>query len=549
MHIDDQKYSRNGKNYRRVLLRNSYRVNGKVRHDTVASLTKCTDEEIRALKLALKHKGNLSQLKNIQQELQTQQGLCVGAVWLLKQTAKKLGVLKALGNSRESKLVQWLVMAAMIEQGSRLSATRLARRHAVCDILGIEKGFNEDDLYVAMDWLEDKQIEIEDNLFKFRYGAKCPNFYLYDVTSSYFEGQQNELANYGYNRDKKQGKMQIVIGLMTDDDGHPISIEVFQGNTQDPKTVSSQIQKVAERFGAKEVTLVGDRGMIKRAQIDELNNEYKFNYITAITKPQIEKLINKEVMQLDLFNEQLVEVEDGEVRYVLHRNPVRAQEIEATRQSKLDCLKKLLEKENKYLEEHLKARPSVAEKHVINKANQLKLSQWVIIRTNDRTIEFDIDTSKKEELSQLDGCYAIKTDLKKDVIDPEKIHACYKGLSVVENAFRTMKTALLEMRPIFVRRADRTRAHVFIIMLAHMIEHQLRKDWRDIDVTVGEGIMELASVCSIKIKTKDGIEYQTIPEPRELGETLLKSAKITLPTAIPTVNAVVDTRKKLTSER
>ncbi len=549
MHIDDQKYSRNGKNYRRVLLRNSYRVDGKVCHDTVASLTKCTDEEISALKLALKHKGNLSQLKNIQQELQTQQGPCVGAVWLLKQAAKKLGILKALGNSRESKLVQWLIMAALIEQGSRLSATRLARRHAVCDILGIEKGFNEDDLYGAMDWLEGKQAEIEDDLFKFRYGAKCPNFYLYDVTSSYFEGQQNELANYGYNRDKKQGKMQIVIGLMTDDDGHPISIEVFQGNTQDPKTVSSQIKKVAERFGAKEVTLVGDRGMIKRAQIEELNNEYKFNYITAITKAQIEKLIREEVMQLDLFDEQLVEVEDQDVRYVLHRNPVRAQEIEATRQSKLDRLKKLLEKENKYLEEHLKAKPSVAEKHVINKASQLKVSQWVIIRTNDRTIELDIDTTKKEELSQLDGCYAIKTDLKKDVIDPEKIRARYKGLSVVENAFRTMKTALLEMRPIFVRRADRTRAHVFIIMLAHMIEHQLRKDWRGIDVTVEEGIIELASVCSIKIKTKDGVEYQTIPEPRELGKTLLQAAKITLPTALPSGGAIVDTRKKLTSER
>ena len=549
MHIDDQKYSRNGKNYRRVLLRNSYRVDGKVCHDTVASLTKCTDEEISALKLALKHKGNLSQLKNIQQELQTQQGPCVGAVWLLKQAAKKLGILKALGNSRESKLVQWLIMAALIEQGSRLSATRLARRHAVCDVLGIEKGFNEDDLYGAMDWLEGKQTEIEDNLFKFRYGTKCPNFYLYDVTSSYFEGQQNELADYGYNRDKKQGKMQIVIGLMTDDDGHPISIEVFQGNTQDPKTVSSQIKKVAERFGAKEVTLVGDRGMIKKAQIEELNNEYKFNYITAITKAQIEKLIREEVMQLDLFDEQLVEVEDQDVRYVLHRNPVRAQEIEDTRQSKLDRLKKLIEKENKYLEEHLKAKPSVAEKHAINKANQLKLNQWVAITTNDRTIEFKIDTEKKEELSRLDGCYAIKTDLKKDVIDPEKIRARYKGLSVVENAFRTMKTALLEMRPIFVRRANRTRAHVFIIMLAHMIEHQLRKDWRDIDVTVEEGISELASVCSIKIKTKDGIEYQTIPNPREIGENLLKAAKITLPTALPTVNAVVDTRKKLTSER
>ena len=322
MHIDDQKYSRNGKQYRRVLLRNSYRVDGKVRHDTVASLSKCTDEEIDALKLALKNKGDLSQLKNIQQELQTEQGLCMGAVWLLREMVRKLGILKVLGESRNAKLIQWLIMASLIEQGSRLSATRLAKRHAVCDILGLEKGFNEEDLYNAMDWLEGKQAEIEDKLFKFRYGTECPTFYLYDVTSSYFEGQENELADYGYNRDKKKGKMQIVIGLMTDDDGHPLSVEVFQGNTSDPKTVSNQIKKMGERFGAKKVTLVGDRGMIKRAQMEELNDAYQFNYITAISKPQIEKLIKKEVIQLDLFDEKLVEIEDEGVRYILKRNPV-----------------------------------------------------------------------------------------------------------------------------------------------------------------------------------------------------------------------------------
>ena len=214
-----------------------------------------------------------------------------------------------------------------------------------------------------------------------------------------------------------------------------------------------------------------------------------------------------------------------------------------------DRLKRLIDKENKYLEDHPKAAPSVAEKHVINKASQLKLSQWVTIITSDRIITFEIDETKKEELSRLDGCYALKTDLKKDTISAEKVHDRYKGLAVVENAFRTMKTALLEMRPIFVRKADRTRAHVFIIMLAHMIEHQLRKDWRNIDATVGEGIMELASICSIKIKTKEGVEYQVIPKPRKFGETLLKEAEVNLPTAFPVGNAVVDTRKKLTSER
>lgn len=550
MHIDDQKYSRKGKTYRRVLLRNSYRVDGKVRHDTIASLSKCSDEEIGALKIALKHKGNLTHLKNIQEEVETEQGLCVGAVWLLNQIAKKLGITKALGYSRESGLAQWLILSCLIEQGSRLSATRLAKRHAACDILGIEKGFNEDDLYEAMDWLESKQIEIEDRLFKKRYGNKTPSFYLYDVTSSYFEGRQNELADYGYNRDKKQGKMQIVIGLMTDDDGHPISVEVFQGNTQDPQTVGNQIKKMSERFGAKEVTLIGDRGMIKKAQIEELNNNsHKLNYITAITKPQVEKLIKEGVMQYELFDEDLVEIESENVRYLLRKNPIRAQEIENTRLSKIERLKTLITKENKYLEEHQKAKPTVAEKRVIAKSNRLKLNKVVTITTSNRIIKFEINTEELIKISRLDGCYVIKTDLKKEIISSEKVHARYKGLSVVENAFRTMKTALLEMRPIYVRKADRTKAHVFIIMLAYMIEHQLRNYWRDIDITVGEGISELASICSIKIKTKNGISYQTIPKPRELGNILLKAARIGLPTAIPTIDAIVDTRKKLVSEK
>jgi hypothetical protein len=251
MHIDDQTYTHKGKTYRRVLLRNSYRVNGKVHHDTIASLCKCTEAEINAIKMALKYKDNLAALVDIRKNLKTEQGQSVGATWLLSQVAKKLGITKILGDSKNAKLILWLIIATLIEQGSRLSATRLAIRHAACDILKIEKGFSEDELYSAMDWLEKNQANIETRLFKYRYRKKAPSFYLYDVTSSYFEGQQNELANFGYNRDKKSGKKQIVIGLMTDDEGKPITIEVFEGNTQDPKTVSNQIKKIAERLGLK----------------------------------------------------------------------------------------------------------------------------------------------------------------------------------------------------------------------------------------------------------------------------------------------------------
>ena len=550
MHIDDQTYISKGKTYRRVLLRDSRRVNGKVCHNTIASLTKCSDEEINALKLALKHKGGLGELKNIQQDLTIEQGLCIGGVWVLDQLAKQLGIKKTLGSCKQAKLILWLIFSTLIEQGSRLSAVRLAKRHAACDVLGIEDGFNEDDLYVAMDWLEGKQKKIEDQLFKFRYGDKTPHFYLYDVTSSYFEGQQNELAAFGYNRDKKQGKMQLVIGLMTDDDGNPIAIEVFEGNTQDPKTVSNQIEKIANRFGVKKVTLVGDRGMIKSQQIKELNETHQFNYITAISKAQIEKLIKDGVMQYGLFDKEIVEIEHENIRYVIRRNPVRAEEIENTRQSKFARLNGLLDKKNEYLKAHQGAKIAVAEKAVINQAKRLKINGWIVVEadTDKRSIKVETDEARKKAASKFDGCYAIKTDLPTNEISTATIHDRYKGLAVVENAFRTMKTAFLEMRPIYVRKAERTRAHVFIVMLAYMIEHQLRKDWRDIDITVQEGIAELSSISSIKINTNN-ISYQTIPKPRNIGKTLLEKSGISLPTAIPITKAFVYTRKSLVSER
>ncbi len=186
MFIDDATFTRNGK---------TYRFNGQVCHDTLANLSHCSDDEIRAIKLALKHKGQLTHVGDLREEVGTRQGLAVGAVWVLHQLAKRLGVVKALGQSRTAKLALWLVLASVIAQGSRLSAVRLAQQHAVCDLLGLE-AFNEDDLYQAMDWLDEQQPAMEEALFTHRYATagQAPTLYLYDVTSSYLEGDQNELG-------------------------------------------------------------------------------------------------------------------------------------------------------------------------------------------------------------------------------------------------------------------------------------------------------------------------------------------------------------------
>jgi transposase len=549
MFIDDATLTRNGKPYRRVLLRNSYRVNGHVRHDTLANLSHCSDEEIRAIKLALKYKGQLSPVGNLREEIGTRQGLAVGAVWVLHQLAKRLGLVKALGQGRTATLALWLVLANVIAPGSRLSAVRLAQQHAVCDLLALE-AFNEDDLYQALDWLAEQQPAIEETLFAHRYASagQAPVLYLYDVTSSYLEGDQNELGEYGYNRDGKKGKKQIVIGLLTDEEGWPITGEVFAGNTQDPKTFKAQINKLVQRFGVKQVTLVGDRGMIKTTQISDLKEE-GFHYLTAITKPQIEALLKTDSLQWSMFDDDLVEVTTEEVRYIARRNPQRAEELAAVRRSKRARLEKYLAEKNAYLAEHPRARVETALKQAHAKAERLKIQAWATLTVAARCLALTVDEDTQRAAARLDGCYVIKTDLSPEVASSATAHARYKGLAELEYAFRTMKTTLLEMRGIFVRKATRTRAHVFVIMLAYLLAYQLRRLWQEVELTVEEGIAELASICALELTLPNQAACQVIPEPRPLGKRLLEKAGITLPDAIPHKGITVVTRKKLVPQR
>src|SRR5947207_3036352 len=275
MYVDTSHITRGSKTYTRHLLRESYRAHGKVLHRTIANLSHCSEAEIAALRLALRHKEDLEHLGTIQDAITLKQGLSFGAVWTVYHVARRLGIEKALSTTRAGKLALWQVMARVIDQGSRLSAVRLAMAHAACDVLGLGP-FDEDALYENLDWLASAQAAIEDRLFAQRTQTKSVNLFLYDVTSSYLEGTHNALAAFGYNRDGKKGKMQIVIGLLCDEDGHPVSIEVFPGNTQDPRTFAAQLEKVKSRFGVQEITFVGDRGMIKGQQVDDLS-KYGFH--------------------------------------------------------------------------------------------------------------------------------------------------------------------------------------------------------------------------------------------------------------------------------
>jgi len=550
MHVVENKSSsrKSKKIYQSILLRESYRENGKVKKRTIANLSHCKPEEIAAIKLALKHKDNLSELGSLKEVVTLQEGLSVGAIWTVYQIAKRIGIERALGTTTfAGKLSMWQVIARVIDQGSRLSAVRLAQVHAACDVLDIGRGFDENDLYDNLRWLADNQQRIEKALFSVRRGGKEPEIFLYDVTSSYLEGTKNFFGEYGYNRDGKKGKQQIVIGLLCDEFGDPVSAEVFAGNIQDTQTFASQVRKAAERFGCKRVTLVGDRGMIKSSQIEDLPEG--FHYITAITKPQIDSLIKRGVIQMGLFDENICEVEDDGVRYILRRNPIRVEEIKASRISKLNSVERLVKKKNLYLGEHAGAKVETAIKDVSKKINHLKIDKWLTVRSQERRLRLEIDNKALDEASLLDGCYVIKTDLPKELIDKEIIHDRYKDLTEVEKAFRTCKTDFLEVRPVFVQSEKSTQGHVFVVMLAYMIVRILRGAWKEFDLTVEEGLKQLSTLCSTEIKVKKQGSCLQIPRPREKSRQLLKALDIRMPTVLSHRKVRVVTRKKLPERR
>jgi hypothetical protein len=553
MYVDISTVHRNGKSYTRALLRESYRDAGKVKHRTIANISHCRPEEIEALRLALRHKADLPGMLTAPAAGEAtaapelKQGLSVGAVWLLSQAARELGITAALGSDRQGKLALWQVIARCLDQGSRLSAVRLAGQHAAGAILGLT-AFDEDDLYANLNWLAENQEGIEKHLAS-RQPETSKDIFLYDVTSTYLEGTQNAFAAFGYNRDRKQGKRQIVIGLLCNGEGTPLSIEVFPGNTSDMKTFSSQVRKAAARFGAERVTFVGDRGMIKAPQIAELGAA-GFHYITAITKAQIETLLNSGVIQMSLFDMPLAEVQDADgVRYILRRNPVRAAELAASRQDKLTALTEAVAAANAYLREHPRAKAEVQLRACQSRAAKLRIGSLLTLALEGRLIVMTKDPDAAAKAARFDGCYVLRTDLPPEAAAKQTVHDRYRDLAQVEQAFRDSKLSHLEVRPVYVRNQARTRGHALVVMLAYHIVRHLRQCWQSIDGTVQEGLDALATLTSIEVRIAGGVSYIQIPSPRHGLSRLFEAAGISVPAALPFPPAAVSTRRKLPAKR
>ena len=540
--------SSNGKVYESIYLRESYRDGPHVRKRNIANLTHCDPQEIAAIELALRCKGNLAALGSLDQ-IRLGQGPSVGAVWVVSEVARRLGLPKALGPGFAGQLALWQVLARVLDQGSRLSAVRLAQVHAAAAVLGLQRGFDENDLYANLGWLSEQQERIENRLFAARgRGTEKPQLFLYDVTSSYLEGQDNAYGAYGYNREGKKGKKQIVIGLLCDPQGEPVSTDVFRGNTQDPQTFAAQVNKASQRFGCERVTFVGDRGMIKSGQVEDLAR-VGFHYITAITKPQIEALLQSGVLQMELFAAQLCEVEHEGRRYVLRRNPLRAEQLAASRADKQASVERVQQQFERYLADHPRAKVATAEKAVRAKIVQLKLQNWLQVGIEGRSLKLIVDQAALQEASRLDGCYVLKTDLPESAASKDVVHARYKDLAQVEQAFRTCKTAHLETRPLYVRTAEHTRGHVLVVMLAYLIRRELSRAWTSLDLTVEEGLHQLQTLCSTELQVEGGGSCLRIPTPDGACRSLLEALNLRLPEALPRSDVPVVTRKKLPGRR
>ena len=416
-------------------------------------------------------------------------GPAYGPLAALLGLAREVGIDKALGNGRKAKLALFLVLARVAHRGSRLSSVRWAATQAVHEVLGLDD-FDENDLYEALDWLDTQQERIEKRLApRVEEGA----VFLYDVTSSYLEGQQNELAAPGYNRDGKRYKKQIVAGLLTDVHGDPVAVQLYRGNTSDPDTVGDQVEKLAQRFGAKEVVLVGDRGMIK-AKGRRLLADRGFRYITSMTDPEIRKALASGDLQLDLFDEEVVEVVAGDRRHILRRNSAMTERTRSRRADQLARVQAKVDERNARVLASRRADPDVSLRSANKWLKTYKLHKYVRAELHDRVVHLVVDQEAKANLEALDGCYVVITDVPAEYASAQEIWDRYGNLQRVERDFRTMKTSGLELRPIYLRKANRTRAHAFVTMLALKLTRELERRVAPLGLTWKDALDRLLAV-------------------------------------------------------
>jgi hypothetical protein len=483
MHIESVP---NRKSHPTILLRESYRADGKVRKRTIANLTHWPEQLVEGLRTLLR--GGVA-VARAEEALTIARSLPHGHVAAVLGTAERLGVAKLLAERRggpASRRARDLVLAMIVNRviapASKLATVRALNPQTAASSLGDRLGLGEvaeREIYEALDWLLEQQPRIEAALARRHLAGGTLT--LYDVSSSYLEGRCCPLARHGYSRDHRGDRPQIVYGLLCSSDGCPVAIEVFEGNTADPMTLAEQVEKLKARFALERVVMVGDRGMITSARIHQDLRPAGLDWITALRAPAIQELADGGPLQLSLFDDRdLAEIASPDYpgeRLIVCRNPLLAAERRRKRDALLAATERDLARIRQAVERQRKplagrteialAVGAVLDKHKMAKHYELAITDDSLTwRRKDAAIAAE---------ARLDGIYVIRTNLPATVLTAEQTVGAYKSLARVERAFRCLKTVDLEIRPIYHWTEPRVRAHVLLCMLAYYVEFHMRR--------------------------------------------------------------------------
>jgi transposase len=460
-----------------ILLRESIREGKRIVKRTIANLSALSLEQAEAIRAVLKGQP----LAPVDALFEVIRSRAHGAVKAIGMAMTRLRMAALLGRerSRERDLVLAMIAARVLDPQSKLATARSWRHSTLGELFGVEDA-DENELYAAMDWLLERQDAIEQRLAKRHLGEGAR--VLYDLSSSYVEGECCPLAKRGYSRDGKKGKLQVNYGLLTDARGCPVAISVFEGNTTDPQTLLEQVEKVQQDFALSSVVLVGDRGMISQKQVGALAEREGIEWITALKGGAIRKLVDAGCIQMSLFDERNLfefthEDFQGE-RLVVCRNPQLAALRAAKRQSMLAATAAELETVRGMVSNgRLKDEDKIGVR-VGKVVNKYKMAKHFVLEIEPARFDFRIDEEKVAAEAALDGLYVIRTSLPVDAVDSDEAVRHYKGLSRVEAAFRSLKSDDLKIRPIHHYSEDRVRAHLFLCMLAYYVKWHMGEAWR-----------------------------------------------------------------------
>ena len=478
MHVSTTTRRSGDREYTATLLRRSYRQDGKVKKETLANLSHLPPDAIDAIRRVLAGE----RLMSLDDAFEIERSLPAGHVNAALAMARRLELPKLLDRSacRERDLCLAMILGRVICPGSKLGTVRTLGQSTLASELSVESA-DEDDLYLAMDWLLERQDRIEDRLA----GRHLVDgeMVLYDVSSSYFEGRTCPLAKLGYSRDGKGGLPQIIYGLLCDSDGRPVAVEVFTGELHDDKTLPAQIVKLKDRFGLSGIVVVADRGMVTKANIELLAEAPGVDWITALKAPTIKKLARSGIFQPSLFDEQnLGEITDVEEfpgeRLIVCRNPLVGAQRARTREELLAATETDLAQIAHRVDQGTLLGADRIGLAVGPALKRYRMRKHFQITITDTTFTYTRDTAGIATEAALDGFYILRTSLTETDLPAGDVVRAYKNLEQAERAFGSLKGPELQIRPIHHRLEDRVRAHVLICMLAYYLTWHLKAAWK-----------------------------------------------------------------------